>query len=486
MTGWGLRCAPESNAEGDVLWSKPIGCLDTEVELSLIIDPPQSDLKSRSSSTNGPLCDQQQVQAFAEVFGDLLRELSQTRHALWQREAELAAGVPVASHADEQMHLASRLEAILKAGAKAVDCQAAAAYLLDDSTRSLKLRTCWGLPKNRFLEAPRQLRGAAADLEALVGHAVVLEDTRLLPHWRVPEEFRSAVCVPISSPTVPLGTLWMFCDRARGFSEDESNMIEIVAGRMAAELEREMLLQESVLSRKLNRQAEHATHWQQSRLPRIKPLLPKWQVAAWTKQGDTLGGDFHDWFVLPDGSLAVTVGDAEGKMFEAALTAASVQTALKSHAWYRHTAQEMVERVNETLWAASCGDQFASMFYAMIQPESGQFEHVAAGHMHAAVIGDTFRPLASGAIEPLGTQPDSHYIGVFDELAAGEILVVISEGAQRELKVDRNPALWKFIDAHRQCDADTLIGKACSFLEQFTGDRSSDDQTILIVKRTSA
>ena len=99
-----------------------------------------------------------------------------------------------------------------------------AAYLLDDATKQLKLRSCWGLPKSRFLDPPRPLRGAAADLEALVGHAVVLEDTSFLPHWKVPEEFRSAVCVPISSPTFPFGTLWMFCDQPRDFSVAETQL----------------------------------------------------------------------------------------------------------------------------------------------------------------------------------------------------------------------------------------------------------------------
>ena len=46
-------------------------------------------------------------------------------------ERLLAAGVPVREHDDEEQHLALRLDAILKGGAEAVGCQAAALYLLD-------------------------------------------------------------------------------------------------------------------------------------------------------------------------------------------------------------------------------------------------------------------------------------------------------------------------------------------------------------------
>ena len=50
----------------------------------------------------------------AASMADMLGELMQTRYALWRREAELAAGVPVVPHREEEKHLAARLEAVLK------------------------------------------------------------------------------------------------------------------------------------------------------------------------------------------------------------------------------------------------------------------------------------------------------------------------------------------------------------------------------------
>ena len=41
----------------------------------------------------------------AESLAGLLGELYRTRNALWQREAELAAGVPVVQHSQEEQHL---------------------------------------------------------------------------------------------------------------------------------------------------------------------------------------------------------------------------------------------------------------------------------------------------------------------------------------------------------------------------------------------
>ena len=116
-------------------------------------------------------------------------------------------------HREEEKHLAERLQAALLAGGEAVGCDAAAIYLLDEATTELKLRSSWGLPFDRLTAPARPLQGAVADLEALLGHAVVLNDDNLMATWNAPEDFPAAVCVPVSSPTTLLGTLWVFCKR---------------------------------------------------------------------------------------------------------------------------------------------------------------------------------------------------------------------------------------------------------------------------------
>jgi sigma-B regulation protein RsbU (phosphoserine phosphatase) len=219
-----------------LMWSAPV---DPGVGISprlfrLLGDG--ADAKAEPRAEFEPVC------GLAAAIGKLWDELLLTRLALWRREAELAAGVPVIEHHDETRQLAARLEAVLRGGAEAVNCQAAALYLLDDATSELKLRSSWGLPIRRLLAEPRPLANQLADLEAMLGHAVVLSDPEMFGLWRVPEECGAAVCVPVSSPTMPLGTLWIFSDEPRDFSSVETNLIEVIAGRLASDLERQMLL----------------------------------------------------------------------------------------------------------------------------------------------------------------------------------------------------------------------------------------------------
>lgn len=423
-----------------------------------------------------------------EAFNTILGELDRTRHELWKREAELATAVPVIPHREEDEHLAIRLEASLKCAADSVDACAAALYVLDDATSTLKMRSCWGMSSNKLVEPPRALKGAVADLEALVGHAVVLEDTSLLPNWNPPEEYPSAVCVPVSSSTVPLGTLWVFGHQIRDYNDRETNLIEMVAGRIAAELERTAALQQGTNARKMGQQISLGSDWQHDRLPNIVPMLDDWEVSGWTQQSDDIGGDFHDWTILPSGELALTVGDAQGAMIESGLTAATLQTAVKSHGCYRHNPQQMLGRVNETLWTSGLGDQFASLFYAAVNSETGDMQLSVAGSIGVVVLG--IRPLCVWDEESLflGVEPDTYYPFKSVTVQRGDIVVIYSEGVRhalgREGSVTNDAAIAEILSDHDFGSASEVIDWIKNQVKPPETSRFNFDMTVLAVQRS--
>ena len=399
--------------------------------------------------------------------------------ALREREAELAAGVPVAIRPEESKIFAGRLEAILGSAATAVGCSAAGLYMLDESTSCLKLRASFGLPPDRLLAPPRPLVSAIADLEALVGHAVVLEDTRLLPHWKCPEDFAGAACVPVSSPTTPLGTLWVFCEQTRDFSALETNLLECVAGRIAAELEREMLLASAVAEHRHQRERAAARDWQQSRLPTIAPLLEGYEVAGQIGCGDDLPTAFFDWSVLADGRLAMLSASSHERGLAGVLAAASLQSAIRSHWNYPHTASQLLSRVSETLWTGSAGDQFASAAYAVLDSETGEVEIATAGH--AAALVATVRPATtfpSSPQPPLGIEPEGKIATEKTRLAPGGSLMLISNPA----------ALDATALASAAANMSSDVGKGarkplCHMLDQMSQTLGSSRGSMTIVRR---
>lgn len=482
VTGWPLRL--ESERTRDELRSS---VTESRANLAPAANRLTIDLQSSRPCHGAPLVDLPTAQKHVAALNELVDELDRTRHALWQREAELAVSVPVVEHADEEAHLAFRLDSVLKSGADAVGCQAAALYLLDDATSQLKLRAAWNLPEDRFYQPARPLRGAVADLEALLGHAVVLKDTSILPHWKAPEEFPAAVCVPVATPTTLLGTLWVFADELADFDENKTNLLEIVAGRLAADLEREVLMQQSVQSKRVDLQLSQAATRQRDRLPSIAPLLDGWQVAGWTMQADSLSGDFYDWSILPDSRLMVAVGSAEGALIEAGLTATTLQSAIKSHGFYRHDPRQMMDRLNETLWTASTGDQFASLFYSQIDPDSGDVEYSIAGNGGGLILRRGKCETISHESPLLGADPDASFKLKRGKLRHGELLLVFSQGVRAALrKIDSasaEEAIATALGDIRDRGAEEIVERIRDLVDTYGPTRADADRTVLVVRR---
>ncbi|HTN74782.1 MAG TPA: SpoIIE family protein phosphatase [Pirellulaceae bacterium] len=472
-TGWTLRYEPVARPTNN---ASATGTLDNSAGL-LLTPAPKQDEDPR------PRIARQEIEPLAASLALLLGELDRTRKALWQREAELAAGVPIACRNNEEAHLATRLAAALQAGCQAVGCQAAAFYLLDESTSQLKLRASFGLPAARLLDDARPLRGAMADLEALIGHAVVIEDTQLLPHWRCPEDFAAAVCVPVSTPSTPLGTLWIFSEKQRDFTSEQTNVIELVAGRLASDLEREMLISQGMQSRTLDRDLDQAARWQEERLPSIAPLVNDWDLAGQTQTGDRLSSEFFDWSVLPDGMLAVGLGDAAGQSVIASLSAASFHAAVKSHANYRHSARQMLERVNDTLWSCSPGGQFASLVYGLILPHSGEFEFATAGEVGALIVHPEGHVCLSRSRPPLGQSSTALITASRHVIPAGAALVLVSDGVLQAADAHGNlwneAAIAEFLRLKLHLSAQELSLKLRDAMQL----GATSDRTLLVVKR---
>jgi len=485
-TGWSLSCHRGSKPihPTEYAWSAPadpgVGTTPGHVRFRLARS---ASAASDSSPAPKSLCQ------FASALETFLTEALKTQHALWEREAELAAAVPVVLRPDQRSQLAARLRSVLRGGAEAVGCQAAALYLLDEATTTLKLRSSWGLPRERLTDPPRPLRGALADLEAMLGHAVVLEDTGLFQQWNPPENFPAAACVPVATPATILGTLWVFCNSRRDFNDRETNILEVVAGRLAADLEREILVREGADAAHIKRQLDAAERIQRNQLPTIPPMIQGWDFAGWTSQAQPIGGTFYDWFSLPKGSVAFAVGDVAGKGIEAALVASGLRAALRSHGQYHRNADNLLSQVNLTLWTGSAGDQSASMFCGFVDAGTDRLLYATAGPAEAMLLRPDHWESLEGDFAPLGHSPESRYHQVQCRLQPGNAMVIYSPGLHGSSKNssgrEKQTLLARSLTERLNESAKTILLTARQSLEE-DGPPQSGRRTILILKRANS
>jgi phosphoserine phosphatase RsbU/P len=487
-TGWPLRFAPYNNAsDAAARWSAPAVAGADSLAGSLRIET--------SAPASLPAANLECAAALADALTDLLNDKHRAESALRRREAELAAGVPVVPRDDDGERLAELLESLLWSAADAAGCQAAGLYLLDETTSELKLRSSWGLPCGRLSAPARSLGASPADLEALSGHAVVLDEPSVTVIWQPPESCAAAVCVPVSSFANILGTLWLFAESPRQFTDREISTAEIVAGRLAAELERAMLAAEAERASDARRQLDELDRQRRDQTPTTSPLCDGWEVAAHVPDGPNAGG-FCDWFPLSDDRLAIVLAQVAGDGVCAAMTAASLRAALRAHGERINDPARLLEAANRTLWTVSAGDQTASAVCLMFGHGGNQVQYAWAGVPSGWWFGRRAQELFDGGL-PLGADPLALYASRTLGVAPGELLIMAGDPAAFAAEPSANAAcldMARWVQAHPPTaegierggasHSDTYLPYARVLADQLGQRPAARDIPLLILRRT--
>ncbi len=373
--------------------------------------------------TDVPVVSMERAQRLIHSIERLVERLETAEEAVRRQEAQLATAVGISSNSDRQRETADRFESILDSVSRSIGAVAAAIYLLDDDTSTLKMRSCIGLPKSRLSNPPRPLRGSLADLEALLGNAVLLSDIDKMPEWPSPEEFASALVVPIGSSTMPHGTMWFWTDTSRTYSATEIEVANLAAGRVMSEIEQSILGEEVHQSRVIQKQLDTASVTQASMLPDNQTLHEDYDINGWTYQNGSIGGAFHHWDVTPKSLVTVAIGNANQSGPDGAIVATSIHSIARSLWNAGSSPSQIMRNINDNLWSLQDADWTADLALVQFNPITGHGSLCNAGDIHLFVISHRgFRPLGNSNL-CVASQPDTPYNQHRFVLQPGEILL---------------------------------------------------------------
>ncbi len=413
-TGW--RIDPSSKPE-----HQPMSLLP-----AVNVDPMQG-----VETDGAPAVSRSSALRLAESAAKLAEQLHQSREALRLQEAELAARAAIVIDQPSRTKLADKIEKTLTDAAATCRCSAAAMYLLDDDTKYLKTRAVHGLDAERLESPSRELRGSRADLEALVQGVVMIDDLSSTDAetWCVPEPAASAICASIQQDDLPIGTLWLLSDQPQSFSEADAAAARLAASQLALELTNAASGKQKMQWQRGVAALRDISEWQYQTLPVGSILAEGWTVDGMVESPQDWVSGWHAWDVLPDGTLMISIAEAVDTSIGGAMTATIARAALSAHSGYRHTPKQMLQRVSDTLWQTSTGEQLVSMMYLRLDPESGEGEVAAAGKI-SAMIGSRYgyRPLVNGNSEPLATNMDVQSYAETFRMMPGESLVAYGPG----------------------------------------------------------
>lgn len=240
-----------------------------------------------------------------------------------------------------------------------------------------------------------------------------------------------------------------------------------------------------------------ARQLQSELVPQTLPEVPGFELGAFNRVANTVGGDLYEFQPLPDGRLAVLFGDASGHGMAAGLVMAIAHTAWRLQLERDPAPGAVLETLNRVLCrTGSCRTSGPRQFFAgvalLLSPD-GSVTFAIAGHppvLKVDAAGAVVARFGRGAY-PLGMKQDQAYGVEEGRVLPGESLLLHSDG----LPEARDEAGREFGDARvlavllRTAGrtavqvAAALSGEVLSFL----GRRPvGDDVSIAVIRRIPA
>lgn len=234
-----------------------------------------------------------------------------------------------------------------------------------------------------------------------------------------------------------------------------------------------------------------AEELQQNLLPRQDPRVAGLDIAGASNYCDETGGDYYDYFNLPDDRLGVVVADASGHGVGAAMHMATVRAFLHFGIRDYQGPARLLTSVNAyvTRDSAQTGN-FMSLFFLEIDQEGKSLRWVRAGHEPALVFERAKNSFAEldGTGMALGVDENFQYVESSQNGWNSSDLIVIGTDGIHET---RNAAgamfghdrLRDIIRGHADASAKTIRDTIIGNLQDFRGKApQEDDVTLVVVK----
>lgn len=321
-----------------------------------------------------------------------------------------------------KLRLASVIDEIVEGAKELLGGDGAALYFLDSSDRSLVAAA------GQRSEFPLTERVARLDLSeepwnALAAHKNVT--TTIAPVEGEAPLSVAAMAAPIpGSGTTLLGAVLVFYTRSTTFRPEDAEALNVLAAQSAMAIEN---------AHRFERQRRVARSLQEGLLSTDVPAIEGCDFGAVYEPAGgeaDIGGDFFDVFDLPDGKFGIVVGDVSGKGAEAAAQTAMAKYMLRAFAIRNATPSSVLFHLNNAMERDLAEDRFATLVYAVLDPEERTVSISRGGHPAPLVYREATQTVdvveVPGGI--LGAFRDHQFDQVTLELSGSDVLLAFTDG----------------------------------------------------------
>ncbi|MDP3913552.1 MAG: SpoIIE family protein phosphatase [Bacteroidota bacterium] len=227
---------------------------------------------------------------------------------------------------------------------------------------------------------------------------------------------------------------------------------------------------------------------QQAILPKRFPPFPNepnFDIYASMHPANEVGGDFYDFFLIDRHRLGFVIGDVSGKGISAAIFMAVSRTLIRATGLKGDSVSECMQYVNNLLCTESVSSMFVTVFYGILNTQTGEVDYVNAGHNPPYL-------LSSGGISqieitnglPLGVLEDFSFESKKIQLKSGDQLLLYTDGVVEAFNLKEiaygEERFENFLTHSLNLPVETIIKNSFTDVADFAdGAPQSDDITLL-------
>jgi len=175
-------------------------------------------------------------------------------------------------------------------------------------------------------------------------------------------------------------------------------------------------------------QLELARDLQQRLLPPAVVETDRYRITARNIPAQYIAGDFYDYVPLGDGRVLLILADVAGKGVSAGLIMASVKAIIPLLAAEQANPAPLLGRLNERLTGQLPPREFVALALALYDAGRGTVTVANAGLPDPLLVASGRPVVAQGPRYPMGIRKALAYESVTERLAAGEHLILFSDG----------------------------------------------------------
>lgn len=279
----------------------------------------------------------------------------------------------------------------------------------------------------------------------------------------------------------------------RQFHKDDLELLVSLASAAALRIRNLSLAEEAAERRLLESELALARRIQVALLPDTLPQPAGWQLHGANLPSRGVSGDFYQFVERSTAEggreLFTTIADVSGKGMAASLLTASLEALMAPLIEAALAPDEIARRVSRLLYRRTPPEKFATAFLAAVDLASGEVAYANAGHDPGLLIRADGRleQLAATGL-PLGIAEDADYEAAAVRLAAGDLLVLYTDGIGEATAAggeEYGRSRLAEVCVERRTAALPELARALETdLERFVaGEPFADDRTLVLLRR---